>query len=158
MILFFDTETSTVFNKRKPEIQPRIASIAAVGFSDDGQQELVNFYALVKPNGWVMDPGATKHKGLTTEFLMANGLEPKGVLLMFTLIADQARLAVAFNSAFDNPVIQYEIKTQMSAELQPIAFDVSKTRCAMLASSLMMKMPNRFGYPGYAWPTLSEAY
>ena len=77
---------------------------------------------------------------------------------MFTLIADQARLAVAFNSAFDNPVIQYEIKTQMGAELQPIAFDVSKTRCAMLASSLMMKMPNRFGYPGYAWPTLSEAY
>jgi len=158
MVLVYDSETSDVFQKGHPEVKPRVASLAAIAFSDDGQHEVASYYALIKPNGWKMNPKAARVNGLTDEFLAANGCEGKGVLLNFLGLFDQSRLAVAFNSKFDNDVLSYEVKTQLSGELEPVPFDLSKTRCAMMAASLCMKMPNRFGYSGFAWPKLSEAY
>jgi DNA polymerase III subunit epsilon len=157
-VLFFDTETSDCYQKGHPEIQPRVASLAAIAFSDDGQHEVASYYSLIRPDGWKMNPKAARVNGLTDEFLMENGSDGKEVMLQFLNLFNQSRLAVAFNAKFDNEVISYELKTRLNGALEPNAFDISKTRCAMMASSLMMKMPNKFGYPGYAWPKLEEAY
>lgn len=157
-ILYYDSETSDVFDKKRPEIQPRIASIAAVLFSDDGKHEVGSFYGLIQPDGWTMNKQASQVNGLTNEFLAENGMPGEGVLLHFLLLFNSARLAIAFNSAFDNKVIEYEVKTRLNGKLTQPPFDTGKTRCAMMAASACMKMPNRFGYAGFAWPKLDEAY
>jgi DNA polymerase-3 subunit epsilon len=157
VIIFYDSETSDVYNKRRPEIQPRLASLAAIAFSEDGKHEIASFYALVKPDGWTMSEGASRTNGLTTEFLMENGMPIEGVLLHFLLMFDYARLGVAFNKQFDDRVIADEVRWNLNGKLTN-PFDTSKTRCAMMAASGCMKMPNRFGYEGYAWPKLGEAY
>jgi DNA polymerase-3 subunit epsilon len=160
VILFFDTETTGLPDYSFPLSDPRhphIVTIAAVGFTPE-RKEIASYYAIIKPDGWIIPPGAAKVHGITTEFAMEHGLPANEVLWSFLSLWRKADLKIAFNKSFDNWMIDHELYHALSEHRH--VFDISRTRCAMLAASACMKEPNP--WPGYEheyrWPKLKEAY
>lgn len=159
MILVFDTETTGKFLFERPvndPKQPRIVSLGALGFSDDGQQEVAQFYRVIRPDGFTIPEEASRIHGITQDFAMANGVDGFNVIDAFMDLFMECTVAIAFNSQFDFHMIKSEALRRASPKIE--IFDRSKIRCAMLAASSCMKQPNQYGYEGYAWPKLSVAY
>jgi DNA polymerase-3 subunit epsilon len=158
MITVFDTETTGRFINNLPidhPSQPRMVSLAAVAFSEDGQQEIHSSQYIIKPDGFVIPPEATAVHGITHEFAMEHGLDARVVIATFTHVYVKSRLAMTFNWEFDSNMVRRECSHyNMPTEW----FSRAKGRCVMLAASAAMKLPNEHGYPGYAWPKLAAAY
>lgn len=158
-ILIFDTETTGKYNFKQGFLhpsQPRIVSVGAMAMSDDGQHEVGQFYGIVRPDDFVIPEDASRIHGITQEFAMKNGLDGLGVINSFLRLFVGCRLAVAFNSQFDYHMVMSEIVRRCPDHDH--LFDKRKIRCAMLAAAACMKRPNEYGYEGYAWPKLQEAY
>lgn len=161
MILIYDSETSDVYDFKSPpdaSHQPHIVSIACLGFSDDGQHELAQYYAIIKPDGYEFHPQAVQQNGITHEFAMEHGLPGNEVMWTFMSLHRQARIQIAYNCKFDDAMIFRELLYTLPE--YALLYDPLKSRCAMLAASACMKEPNP--YPGYEheyrWPKLVEAY
>ena len=90
----------------------RMASIAAVKFSSKGR-ELGSFYAVVKPNGYLVggeDGGAFRVHGITQEHALEHGRPLPEVLDdFFDFIGDQTNTMVAHNTKFDENVVLSEM-------------------------------------------------
>lgn len=161
MILIYDTETTDRYNFKAPPLdpsQPRMVSLAALGLTDDGKDEIAMLYGIVRPDDFKIDnkSQAARVNGITQEYAMAYGVNGTGLVYSFLRMFLEARIAIAFNNSFDNAIMISELERRCPD--QRYMFDVNKTRCAMMAASACMKMPNRYGYEGYAWPKLEEAY
>lgn len=158
-ILIFDTETTGKYNFKKGALdpsQPRIVSLAASVMSDDGQHEVGQFYAIIRPDDFVIPEDVSRIHGITHEFAKVNGLNGQGVINSFLRLFVDCRLSIAFNSKFDYHMVMSEIVRRCPDHESK--FDVRKIRCAMLAAAGCMKKPNQYGYESYAWPKLQEAY
>lgn len=158
-ICIFDTETTGKYDFTKGALhpsQPRIVSLAASVFSDDGQHEVGQYYAIIRPDDFVIPADVTRIHGITQEFAKTNGMDGKGVINSFLRMFVGCRLAIAFNSKFDFAMVTSEILRRCPDN--EALFDSRKVRCAMLAASNCMKLPNQYGYESYAWPKLKDAY
>lgn len=159
MVVTADCETTGKLNWRKPATapgQPRVVSIGMVAWSDDGQTELGNFYAIIRPEGFVIDnfSEACEINGITQELAMECGIPIKTALSALDQWLHRARYIGFYNADFDVQMLNGESErvgrpTQLIAE---------KVRCLKIAyTSLVKKAPNP-GFTDYAWPKLEEAY
>lgn len=158
-VIVFDTETTGVYNFKLEALnpkQPRMVSLGAMMFSDDLHDEIGQFYAIVRPDDFVIPEDATRKHGISHDFALKNGIDGLGVVHSFLRLFLECRLGVAFNSQFDFHIIASEILRRCPSMVN--LFPKSKMRCAMLAASSCMKLPNQYGYENYAWPKLVEAY
>lgn len=161
MILIYDTETTDKYNFKAPPLdpsQPRMVSLAALGLTDDGKDEIAMFYGIVRPDDFKIDNNsqAARVNGITHEYAMAYGMNGTAIMNCFLRLWLEAKVAIAFNNKFDNAIIDSELERRTPDHRH--LFDKDRSRCAMMAASACMKMPNRYGYEGYAWPKLEEAY
>ncbi len=158
IILVFDCETSGKFNKNLPidhPSQPRLVSLAAIAYSEDGTHEIHSSQYVVKPDGFIIPPDATAVHGISHEFAMEHGIDVRVVLATFTHLYVRSRLAMTFNWQFDSDMVKRECKHW---DFPTNWFVPTKARCVMLAASAAMKLPNEYGYESYAWPKLAAAY
>lgn len=164
MIIAVDTETSGLFNFRKPssaQVMPRMLSLAAVAFQDDGNEEVGSFYTLIRPDGFTIDNNseACKVNGITQELAMECGVKLGTAMSMLDGFAYSAKYIVFFNASFDTAIIANEID-----ELRKIKPDrknwleQKKIRCMKVAYTSLCKLPPNPGYSDYAWPSLDQAY
>lgn len=114
MILVMDCETTGLFDysKRADEDgQPRMASLACVIVSDDWVPlEGLEFYHLVKPDGWTMSAEATAINGLTNEQLMAEGLPISEVLDKYLGHHEMAQQVAGYGVDFDLKMLRGELR------------------------------------------------
>jgi DNA polymerase-3 subunit epsilon len=153
--IVFDTETSDLYDFRKDaddQSQGRLASLAAICLDEDMQIER-EFYALVKPDGWVLKPGAAAINGLTMERLEAEGIPVADVVDMYARALDEGRVMVAFNSQFDAKVMRGEMR-RLGVDDR---FHSSPQVCLMRACTDVCRIPSANGR-GYKWPKLAQAY
>lgn len=125
------------------EGQPRLAQFAVI-LADKDMNETVRLNWFVRPDGWVMLPEATEINGLTTEWLMDNGVPVEVVLAAYSNLITDGRIIVAYNAQHDTK--------QMRAELRRAGLDdlFAKTRniCAMRgAMSFKIKNEGGRGFP-----------
>jgi len=153
MNLFFDTETSGLFDfKSPPEAahQPRLVQLGAVLDSDHTVLSSIN--TLVLPEGFSIPKEATAVHGISTEQALASGIPLKDALTQFYAACMQADLLVAHNSSYDVKVLTGEyIRAGMESP-----FSKRQVFCTMIKSTSICKIPGKRG--GYKWPTLDEAY
>ena len=101
-----DCETSGLPDWDKPAddpSQPWLAQMSMI-FLDADFNELGRFSGYVKPEGWVMEAGATKVNGLTTEFLMEHGRPVGEVLDVYEAAIKAGAIVCAHNCQFDAKV------------------------------------------------------
>lgn len=131
--------------------QPRLAHASLIWLDADLVQEREeDFY--IKPDGWVMETGATKVNGLTTEFLLENGKPIAEVLDLYEATIKEGRIVVAFNAAFDTKCFRAELRRAGRDDL----FEQTPNICTMRELTGVCKIPKKSGN-GYKFPKLSEA-
>lgn len=152
--LCIDTETSGLFDFSKPADapgQPRLAHVSMIWLNDDLEQiEEQDFY--IKPEGWMMEAGASAVNGLTTEMLMEKGEPIAKVLDVYELAIKNGRVVVAFNAQFDTKVMRAELRRAGRDDL----FEETPNICTMRELTGVCKIPKKSGN-GYKFPKLSEA-
>lgn len=138
--------------------QPRVASVALI-LCDAALNETFAIEHLVKPDGWVMEPGAMAINGLTMERLEAEGVPIAVPLELYCAAIDHGRIIVAHNAQFDCKM--------MRAELRRAGLDdrFAKTRniCTMRGSADRVRQaPTNAmmatGRKAFKMPKLMEAY
>jgi len=156
MYIVFDTETNGLPQDYKSPSKnvdnwPRIVEIAWAMFEDNGK--LVSDHVhIIKPDGFVIPPEASKIHGITMEQAEAIGRPISAVLYEFIQDVDQCASMVGHNITFDINVIEAEIFRMNAAWVDPKPMRVD----TMLIGVEVCKIPGKFS--GYKWPKLEELY
>lgn len=156
MVSIFDVETSG-FSK-----SDRVASIAAVVYSDDLEKLEWEFSSLIKPEGWVMAPpawdasgkakSASAVNGLTQEKLLEEGRPMREVWEELKPWFEDSHILAGFNVSFDTRMVEQEAGHLRLPTIVPKV----KTRCLMLPMAAAIKEPGRYG--DFRWPKLAAAF
>ena len=136
MILFFDTETTGLYNAR-------IVELAAL-LTDENGNRLSSFSALIDHHEPIPEEATAIH-GITTEMCSNGGIPLTVALDMFLALHDRCNLLVAHNLSFD-------LRMVTAARV----FTPVKTYCTMMNSVRVCGLKNKNG--ASKWPRLSEAY
>lgn len=156
--LIVDTETSGL-PKSGHAIQPgqaRICQIAMMLVTDTGKN-VAQFSTMIRPDGWVINPEASKIHGLTTEDCARHGVPMSMALYFFDAWANQAQQVVAHNIDFDWRLMWIE---HMYAAQR---FTDKRWFCTMENTRDIVKCPPteamlRAGRTGFKSPNLGESF
>ena len=163
--LVIDTETSGLprfdLPAEAPE-QPHIASIAMIYATGEGDAVLTverETYALIKPTGWELEPGAAAVNGLTMEMLETDGRPIVELMAEYAEAIDDDRVIVAFNAQFDCKMCRGALRRLGMDD----RFERTRNLCTMRGASAVMKLapPEKMmaaGYKTNKMPKLAEAY
>ena len=153
--LVIDCETSGLPNFKLPAddpAQPRVATFAAIFVDPDLQIER-EYSVLVKPDGWVLEPGAAAVNGLTMERLIAEGVPIQESLDLYGSAIRDGRVVIAHNAQFDCKCMRGEFRRLGLSDL----FEQTRSICTMRALTDVCRIPPNGGRGGYKFPKLSEA-
>lgn len=149
-----DTETSGLFDFSKPadaDGQPRLAHLNMILANDDfSETEIID--VLVKPDGWEMSEGASKINGLTTEYLLENGVPVAEAITAYAKAVDDGLIIVAFNAQYDTKILRGEMRR---ADVND-RFEKTPNICVMRGLIDVCQLPKKRGN-GFKFPKLSEA-
>lgn len=111
-ILFFDTETTGLPNKRLgDEMQPHIVQLAAFLTTPEGRV-VSSLNHIIKPEGWDIPQESIDVHGITMDTALKYGLSRAAVLAMFSNLVKRADLLVAHNAQFDLKITNLQYKRQ----------------------------------------------
>jgi DNA polymerase-3 subunit epsilon len=157
MPFFFDTETSGLWNFKsdyKDTEQPFLVQVA--GILDDGYENILGeFNFLVElPKDKEIHPKALEVHGITRDKTEKGGLPCELSATVFSYYLLCTDIIVGHNIKFDIAVMS---KYLHDSNFGPQVSELQnhKTRCTMLQSKGVCKLPGKWGYK---WPKLEEAY
>lgn len=110
-IMFYDTETTGLVNQRLPAADPEQPYLVQLGLllTTELGKEVMCVDMIVKPDGWKIPDGAARVHGITTDIASKVGLPLATVLSAFSNMRAVADEMVAFNSPFDDLVLEAAI-------------------------------------------------
>lgn len=159
MYLFLDTETTGIPTRwgahySELSVWPHIVSMSWA-FGRSSVEVAAPFYAIVRPDGFVIPPETTRIHGISTEQAMRDGHPLHDVLfaLQTRIETHQPTMLVAHNVGFDRPILLAEM---LRAGISTQTLEHLPTYCTMVNSTNYCAMPGRRG--GFKWPTLDELY
>lgn len=156
MRLFFDTETSGLMKDDLPPdhpSQPNLVQLAARLY--DAKWKCVgSVTALIKPNGWSIEPEAEAHHGISESRCARYGVELVYALGLFKELATNARQIVAHNMQFDRRVIDAALY-RVGAEGLWWRKKALVLGCTMEASTPVCQIGGAYGLK---YPSLEEAH
>lgn len=129
MFVAFDTETTGIFDFKKPAddpSQPRLASLAMI-WTDSAGREVDRKLMYVKPAGWEMTQEAFEVNGLTTDFLRENGTDIGVVLDVYERAIRSNMIMAAYNVQFDCKMMRGEFRRAGRDDL----FEITLNTCLM---------------------------
>lgn len=110
--LVCDVETSGLFRydlRADAPGQPRLAQLGMILVRPDFTVEAEHGFT-IKPNGWEMQPEAAEVTGLTTEKLLAEGVDIAPALELYAEALDAGRVVVGHNVLFDVKMMRAEMR------------------------------------------------
>ncbi|MFD2232801.1 3'-5' exonuclease [Phaeospirillum tilakii] len=158
-ILFFDTETTGLPDKRAPsdaKHQPHVVQLAGLLTDDDGAERAC-LNLIINP-GVPIPAGAAKVHGITDEVARQFGIHPKLAALAFRAMAAKADLLVAHNIEFDLALMATLFQRNDLEQALP-----ERRFCTMEASTPILNLPPTpkmiaAGFNKPKPPKLEEAY
>lgn len=153
--LFFDTESTGLLNFNidlMDASQPRVCALAA-SLTDEEGNIIEEMDVLIKPAGWVIEPGAAAVNGLTVERCEAEGIPIKAALERFNELKAQCTTRIGANPSYDKRLLARE------ANIIGLAHDSEglETVCVLQLARPVAQIPN-VGKKGWKTPKLTEAY
>lgn len=160
MLIFFDTETSGLWNfKAEPDddSQPHMVQLAFIVDDLKGNTLQEYNYYIKLPEDIVMEPGAVKAHGITRTTLDAHGISLASAVSAFNKACHKSTDLIAHNIDFDLNVMRAAYIRSYSMEKSEAQYfeDLDKF-CTMKEGTDVCKLPGRGR--NYKWPTLNEAY
>jgi DNA polymerase-3 subunit epsilon len=133
--------------------QPRVCALAASLTNEEG--EIIDeMDVLIKPDGWVIEPGAAAINGLTVERCEVEGIPMNWALERFNEMKAQCQTRIAANVSFDKQMMFIE------AHRHGIPHDSEgkEELCVLNLATPYAKVPYAGGKKGFKRPKLTEAY
>lgn len=140
MILFYDTETSGLPNKKQLynlDVQPHIMQLA-FSLYDADRRPVLEVSTLVALPEWAdCSPEALATHGITPETTRKYGMNPDAALRLLGYAANRAEVCIAHNEKFDLQLLEFAA-LRLSTK-SPLA--ERRTFCTMEASTDIVRMP-----------------
>lgn len=159
LTLILDTETTGLPNWKRPRkerAQPVIVEIGAV-IVDHHWAEVASFSAIVRPDDWVIEPGATEIHGITQEYAQRHGLSLRSVCAMLQQMVHLADAVGSFNWPFDRALLEtcyWRATRDLPTKVDFVeSLGQRETICVMTESRKLMKP-----YIGSKTPKLDEVF
>lgn len=157
--LLIDTETNKLpdYNRSADaENQARLAEVAFI-YLDTGFQVEREYQRYIRPDGWMMEPGATEVNGLTDDMLRAEGVDVAEVLNAYErAIEGEERPVIAFGAQFDCKLLRGELRRAGRDDM----FEKTPSVCLMRSARPFAKQIGRelikAGASNKGWPKLSD--
>lgn len=141
MILFFDTETTGIWDRRLPPDhpqQPHIVQLACLLTEDDGEERAaVNL--IVRPDGWDIPSGASAIHGITTEIAQRCGISEAMAVACWDRLGQVSDTLVAHNIEFDWGVM--ETAASRTGACRKEGGKIPNLFCTMKAATPILNMP-----------------
>lgn len=159
MILFLDTETTGLPNRRSASIYhlsnwPRLVEIAWIECNENGTVKS-EYDQIIKPESFKIPKSAFALHGITTEKAIENGIPLNEALKLFCESLNRSALCIGHNIDFDVNVVNAEfIRTGFF--LEPLRFLWKQTQYTMKSSTKLCRLKTGHGY--YKYPKLSELH
>ena len=157
MYLFFDTETNGLPKDWKAPASdvdnwPRIVQLAWAQYDEQGN-EISCRADIIKPDGFKLEPEATKVHGITDE-IAKNGITVNFSLRGFYTDLFKSKFLVAHNLRFDRKIVKAEL---IREGLDHSLFDEGgvETICTMFSSTAHCGLTGPYGPK---WPKLEELH
>lgn len=155
MILFIDTESSSLFNDSLDVLdpsQPDMVQLGAQLFDLQGKKR-GHLNVLIKPSGWEMVAEAEAVHGISTQSCHRYGVSVISALSLLQGMVGCATRIVGHNVQFDRKIITVAIHRAGGAGLwwQKVG---GRMFCTMERSVDVLHLPGEFGFK---FPTLEEA-
>ena len=165
LILFFDTETTGLPNKKPPldPNQARLLQLGAILASPEGEV-ISELNTLVQIGNAIINPYALEAHGITAERANAEGIHPKEAFEKFHEMCESAECLVCHNHNFDFRLI--ELTAAQIAHLYDDPDDVDLMLsdikelpfyCTMVQATDFCALPKKKG-SGFKYPKLTELY
>lgn len=159
-ILFFDTETTGMWQFKNRTLNPKQPNLVQLGalLTDDDGKEIAAFSALVFPEStWTMDPGAQAVHGISMNDMEQYGICLPNVINVFEDMYTAAEKVVAHNIKFDTRVMRKAYhEMDIPEEDHPFQEDDPREQiCTMLTATPVCGIQKARG--GQKWPKLEEA-
>ena len=157
--LFFDTETTGLYDNRVPfnhKDQPHICQIAAVEIDDD-RRTVTEINFLIRPDGWAIPEVASAIHGITQTSAERYGIKIEGAMAILRRLISRSERVVAHNLEFDAWMVLRECDAAPWADLTGKGF------CTMAHATDVVKCPPtdrmlKSGMSGFKRPSLAETY
>jgi len=155
LYLFFDTETTGLPRSWSAPVTdidnwPRLVQLAWVMYEESGVFVGAGDQ-IIKPDGFIIPPDASRVHGITTERAMNEGVPIRQVLETFRDKIGESSHIVAHNIDFDEKIIGAEfIRAEISHE-----FSKKKKICTMKSTVNFCAIPSA---RGFKWPQLAELH
>lgn len=154
--LYFDTETTGLWNYREEkhsDKQPKLAQIGALLEDVDGRL-LGEIDLMIFPEGWDIPKSASDIHKVTTEVAIAGGVTLANACHVFRDLIASAEIVVGHNVEFDQNIMDHALHM---AGIPPIPWDKLKVECTKLGSMNIVKA-TPFKNGQWKWPSLDEAH
>ena len=156
--LIFDTETTGLPPRDDIPVEqyPWMTQLAAILFDDlQPVMQMSCFFNDSRIN--IPKEQFFLDHGMTNEFVKKNGVTYRFGLQAFEAMACRADQLVAHNISFDWKIILATLG-RIDYFLMDEKFHTRTKICTKLTLTPHLKIPNPYGYEGYKWPNLQEAY
>lgn len=155
MLLFFDTETTGVPDRRLPrdhEDQPRVVQLGAIMVDPDSRREMMRQDVILYSDVDIPAAAAAVH-GITTELSRKIGVNVDSAYATFLDMVEVSDVVIGHNVDFDTDMITYNLRLRKGdATLAP--FEGKAVFDTMKAATPILKLPKARG--GWKWPSLTE--
>lgn len=154
--IVIDVETSGLYIYKNPDgtphpadapDQPRLAELAMIQCDDDFNV-IVERQCYIQPDGWEMHPDATAINGLTTEFLLENGVPAIQAIAAYHGAIGTGHIVLAHNAQFDCKSLRGESRRLGVPDLFEETYNVCTMRSAMKVVPKIKKLNGKGGFPG----------
>lgn len=155
MYLFFDTETTGLPKRWNAPVTdignwPRLVQLAWI-MCDPAGQILERHSSVVRPEGFVIPPEASRVHGITTQMALEQG-EPLGTVLeQFADKVDEAQALIGHNISFDECIVGAEFER---LHMMTTLF-LKPSYCTMKSGTDYCKLPAKKGFKA---PRLAELH
>ena len=157
MELFFDTETSGLFNFKTARYTdtdfPWVVQLGAV-LAEDGIA-YAEFNVIIQPDGRAIEEGAQKVHNISTELADKVGLPETTVMSTFIKMALNAQCLVAHNFTFDSQLMAAMFHRNGNSKAAKHIKSEAKSFCTMKESTNLCKLKGPYGWK---WPKLAELH
>jgi len=155
MELFFDTETSDLFDFKKPDFTlknfPWVVQLGAI-LAEDGIA-YAEFNVIIRPEDRTIAHGAQKVHNISTELARRAGISEAVVAKTFVNLVQKADLIISHNINFDYPIMRGLLYRTGSCEDDFVNTDKF---CTMLGTTNLCRLKTNWG--SYKWPKLQELH
>ena len=157
-ILFFDTETTDMWDFKGRTLDPKQPNLAQIGalLTDDNGREMASFTSLIYPeDDWIMAPGAQNVHGISMEDMETYGIGLSTACRTFDDMLNAADIAVGHNVKFDIRVMRKAYNVAGSDKNPFEDCEDLDVQCTMLTATPVCQIPKARG-AGSKWPKLEE--